>query len=170
MRETERETHRERLWQRMQEFWTSSYSEIQTWPSVSASLFGKSTQAHNGSTWLSSLSVSLAVSGSVSLTLDGGCDDRTWEPSLSHVKEELPLFENSFSFCVFFFFVLFFFWVSHVIPTSEYRICRLFSMVYLSFFGDIFSGFVRLKRRGSKFVLEIQSLIFVESVILICFV
>lgn len=71
---------------------------------------------------------------------------------------------------VFFFFVLFFFWVSHVIPTSEYRICRLFSMVYLSFFGDIFSGFVRLKRRGSKFVLEIQSLIFVESVILICFV
>lgn len=46
MRETGRETQRD--------FTTYArvlnYSEIQKWTSVSASLFGKSTQAHNGST------------------------------------------------------------------------------------------------------------------------
>lgn len=69
VRQRETEKDLKRLLQYMEKFEPSLYTK---WTSVSASLFGKSTQAHNGSTraTLLTLSVSLIVSGSVSLTME----------------------------------------------------------------------------------------------------
>lgn len=64
------------------------------------------------------LFLSLSVS---SFSRAGSCDDRTWEPRLSHLRSNRLWFKY-FAFGL----ALFFEILVHVIPVSKYRICRLF--------------------------------------------
>lgn len=71
--ETERQRENERDLYSVCESSKPPYTPLYTkWTSLSASLFGKPTQAHNASSrpTIATLSVSLCVSGSVSLTLE----------------------------------------------------------------------------------------------------
>lgn len=97
---------------------------------------------------------------------NGGCDDRTWELSLSHLRRSCLCLTFSFFLCACACARVCILSQSHNSSFWTQNMQTLFMVLLAICFLQLLQG----SKKRIRIVLEIQSLLFAASVILICFV